>query len=134
VIVFNWKYPDGSIENWWGSVESDQCVVSNDRHAPKRLGYVQRRFVYNAFKAKRAIAIHLEAREIQITHFTTGEREHLPFDGVTDPDLRDAMHCVADAPDAGVRFLVIMYLNHVGHVDLADEISQGRANDLETPA
>jgi hypothetical protein len=134
VIVFNWKYPDGSVENWWGSAESDQCSVSGDRYASRCNRGVQRRFVYNAFKAKRAIAIHLEAREIQITHFATGEREHLPFDGVSDPDLRDAMHIVADAPDAGVRFLVVMYLNHVGHVDLADEISQGRANDLETPA
>ncbi len=139
MMVFNWEYrSNGYIENWWCELGSAECYVQEDRYQNylrgARVQKSPRRFVYNAFKAGYAIAIHLDEREIQITRFATNVREKTLFSEITDPDLRDAMEVVAEANDAPVKFLVIMYLQTTGRDDLAEEISQGAVDDLMKPS
>lgn len=132
MMVFNWEYRDGRVENWWA--EPGSSGVSH--HQPRswsRGAKANRRFVYNAFNAGYAIAIHLDEREIQITRFTTNAREKTLFSEIADQNLRDAMEVVAEAIDAPVKFLVIMYLQSIGRDDLAEEIAQGAIDDLPRP-
>lgn len=128
MLVFNWQYPDGKVENWWASPGSPRCTVRGDyyRSSPKP----GRRFVYNAFKAGYAIAINLDARAIQVTRFATNERIETLFTAIEDSTLADAMEVVAEADDASVMFLVTMYLRHTNRDDLADEIEAGATQDI----
>lgn len=133
MLVFNWQYPDGKVENWWASPGSPRCSVAGSYthvgtyHSTPKPG---RRFVYNAFKAGYAIAINLDARAIQVTRFSTNERVETLFTAIEDTTLADAMDVVAEADDADVMFLVTMYLRYTDRDDLAAEIEAGATQDI----
>lgn len=112
-LVYNWKTAD-SVENWWSW----------------QLG--KTRFVFNAFKAKMAVAVDLARNAFQISSFLTGDTETVSFLAISDEDLRSAILAVCDINDA--RFATTLVLRSIGRDDLADEILlYGKVDDVTSP-
>lgn len=114
--IYNWKNPDGSVENWQDGPYS-------------RLG--TRRFVYNAFKAGCAVAMDLDRRAFQLVWFKTGVMETIQFSTIRDEDLRLALEAIEMANNS--CFAMVILLQSIGQDAIADDVSRGRSNDIVIP-